>query len=99
MLAFDTSKKAIGKRMRQLRKGYGLKQEDMAEALGITGGALSSIETGRNHPSTLTAMVAWQKYGAPLEWLLAGVETTLSDKLRERLAHGPPSSSEGEPSS
>jgi transcriptional regulator with XRE-family HTH domain len=98
MLAFDTSKKAIGKRMRLLRKAYGLKQDEMAAKLGITGGALSSIETGRNYPSTLTAMVAWQKFDAPLEWILAGVEGTMSDALRQRLAQSP-SSSPDEPSS
>ncbi len=90
LLAFDTSKAAVGKRMRQLREAYGLTGKEMAAALGITGGGLSSIETGRNRPSYLTAMLAWQKFDAPLEWILAGVESKLSDDLRRRLAHGPP---------
>jgi len=102
LLAFDTSKKAVGKRMRQLRDAYGLTGKEMAAKLGITGGALSSIETGRNRPSYLTAMLAWQKFDAPLEWILAGVESKLSDDLRRRLTYGPPATDEpssGSPSS
>jgi len=102
LLAFDTSKKAVGKRLRQLREAYGLTQKEMAAALGITSGALSSLETGRNRPSNLTAMVAWQKFNAPLEWILAGVAGTMSDDLRRRLTYGPPAvaehSSESSPS-
>lgn len=44
------TKKLLGKRIKELIKNSGIKQEKMAELIGIEPTALSNIVTGRNYP-------------------------------------------------
>ena len=46
------TKKLLGKRLRELRKRRGLKQETLAELVGFeTSNSISNIENGYNYPS------------------------------------------------
>ncbi|MBR1425797.1 helix-turn-helix transcriptional regulator [bacterium] len=44
-------KKLLGRRIKELRKLQNLKQEDLAEKIGIAARNMSNIETGRCFPS------------------------------------------------
>ena len=45
------NKKLLGKRIRELRKKIGLKQEQLAEYVGLEPTSISNIENGYNYPS------------------------------------------------
>ncbi len=44
-------KKLLGRRIQELRKKHGIKQEKLAELIGIAPRNMSNIETGRSFPS------------------------------------------------
>lgn len=61
----------IGGRFLEIRKARGLKQTDVAEAIGISHGALVNYEKGREPPAS--AIIAFAKaYGINPVWLLLG---------------------------
>ena len=41
----------LGKRLRELRKRKGIKQEKLAELIGVEPASISNIENGKNYPS------------------------------------------------
>lgn len=45
------NKKLLGKRIKELRKQKGLKQEKLAELVGLEPTSISNIENGYNYPS------------------------------------------------
>lgn len=47
-------KKLLGKRIQELRKRNGLKQEQLAEICNVEPASISNIENGRNYPSFQT---------------------------------------------
>jgi transcriptional regulator with XRE-family HTH domain len=62
---------SIGARFLEIRKAKGLKQTDVAEAIGISHGALVNYEKGREPPAS--AILAFsQVYGVSANWLLTG---------------------------
>jgi len=62
---------SIGARFLEIRKAKGLKQTDVAEAIGISHGALVNYEKGREPPAS--AILAFsQIYGVSANWLLTG---------------------------
>jgi transcriptional regulator with XRE-family HTH domain len=59
---------SIGARFLEIRKAKGLKQTDVAEAIGISHGALVNYEKGREPPAS--AILAFsQVYGVSANWL------------------------------
>ena len=44
-------KQLLGKRLRELRKRKGIKQEKLAELIGVEPASISNIENGKNYPS------------------------------------------------
>lgn len=46
-------KKLLGKRLRELRKRKGIKQEKLAELIGVEPATISNIENGKNYPSMI----------------------------------------------
>ncbi len=44
-------KQLLGKRLRELRKRKGIKQEKLAELIGVEPATISNIENGKNYPS------------------------------------------------
>ncbi len=70
-----------GERMKELRREKGLKQKDVAEALGVSPKAFTHYETGRRKPNyELLAKVAGF-YGVTADYLLG-----MSNMKRGRLA-------------
>ena len=51
---FMDNKKLLGKRIQELRKQKGLRQEKLAELSGVEPTSISNIENGRNYPSFQT---------------------------------------------
>ncbi len=48
---FYCTKEFVGKTLKELRKKSGIKQNELAEKIGISEKHLSKIETGKNYPS------------------------------------------------
>ena len=48
------NKLLLGKRLRELRRRNGLKQEQLAEIISVESASISNIENGRNYPSLQT---------------------------------------------
>ncbi len=48
------NKKLLGKRLQELRKRKGFKQEQLAELCNVEPASISNIENGRNYPSFQT---------------------------------------------
>lgn len=46
-------KKLLGKRIREIRKAKGIKQEKLAELINVEPATISNIENGKNYPSMI----------------------------------------------
>ena len=46
-------KKLLGKRIREIRKSKGIKQEKLAELINVEPATISNIENGKNYPSMI----------------------------------------------
>jgi transcriptional regulator with XRE-family HTH domain len=62
---------SIGARFLEIRKAKGLKQTDVAEAIGISHGALVNYEKGREPPASAIIAFSGAYEVSPL-WLLTG---------------------------
>lgn len=62
-------KLGYGQKLRQLRKHRGLKQADVAVAVGVARPTLSGIETGKSSTSRATLIAAADFYKVSLDWL------------------------------
>ena len=60
----------IGKRIAGLRKDKGLKQEALADMLGVSRQAVSKWENGASDPSTTNLVALGRLYGVAPEELL-----------------------------
>ena len=60
----------IGKRMKELRKERGLKQKDVAEALGLSPKAFAHYEAGRRKPNYELLGTIAGYYGVTADYLL-----------------------------
>ena len=78
---------AVGKRLLACRKAARLTQVEAAELLGISGGYLSELESGKKKPSIDVLEKACVAYRQTLEWLLFGEEEGLPDEA-EGVAEG-----------
>ena len=54
-------------RVEELRKATGVRQEDLARALGVSRQTISSLETGRYDPSILLAHKIARYFGRAIE--------------------------------
>ncbi|MGM9662224.1 MAG: helix-turn-helix domain-containing protein [Oscillospiraceae bacterium] len=77
---------SIGSRLRQLRLGSGMTQEQAAEKLGVTRQALSSYERDRTRPDIEMLARLCALYGTDLEGLLYGQERSLRAARRVKTA-------------
>lgn len=64
---------SIGERFRQIRKSRRMKQTDVAEACGISHGALVNYEKGLREPPVRAIVAFSTAYAIDLTWLLTGV--------------------------
>jgi putative transcriptional regulator len=62
---------AIGRRIKRLRTQAGLKQAALANAAGVSGSAISQIESGSTAaPKPVHLLQIARVLGVPLEWLI-----------------------------
>lgn len=73
----------IGDKLKTLRKGRQLTQDQVAEAFGISRGAVSNFEIGRRKPDIKLLQSFAKFYGVPLDYF--GEETT-KDELFDLLS-------------
>lgn len=74
-------KNIIGKRIRQVRKNIGLKQDQFAYQLGCGRSNISQIENGLFYPTANSIFVLRSKFNVNLDWLFSGEgEMFLQDK-------------------
>lgn len=64
-------KELLGKRIKELRKIKNLKQETLAEQLGIEPRQLSKLETGRHYPSFETIIGLLKVFNIKFEELVS----------------------------
>ncbi len=86
--------KAIGKRLKEIRKTLQLYQQTFAREMNISAGGLSEIETGKSNPQYDVIYNLSEKYKVNIDYLLFGEgemfhgyegfeQQILSDKSRE----------------
>ncbi len=59
-------------RIKQLRQGLGLTQDEFSSRIGITKASISKIENGANSASEQTLRSMCREYGASYLWLTTG---------------------------
>lgn len=62
----------MNERIKAIRKQNKLTQEQFAKRIGITGGALSLIESGKSNPSNQTVFSICKEFFVREEWLRTG---------------------------
>lgn len=62
-----TQNETVANRVQELRKGYGVTQEDLAQALGVTRQTVIAIEKGNYSPSVLLALKIAHFFKASVE--------------------------------
>ena len=64
--------KAIGLRIRRLRGD--VRQQDLAQQLGLSQGQLSKVERGRIPPTLEMLLAVSNRFGKSLDWIVRGAE-------------------------
>lgn len=75
----ENMRKNIGDRIKSLRKESGLKQQEMAEYLGIGRSNYSRIETGDVLPTLKILLKLIDVFNISINWLLTGASSRFSD--------------------
>ncbi|HAC1783246.1 TPA_asm: helix-turn-helix domain-containing protein [Listeria monocytogenes] len=71
----------FGNRLKQLRKNNNKTQEDISKILGISRGAYSHIENGRNEPDMETIVKLANIFGVSTDYLLGRSNNGFIDKI------------------
>lgn len=61
----------------------GVSNSEMAEYLGISSNTIGNYTSGRTAPKTQTLRLWAMRTGAPLEWLITGIEPAQKDPASE----------------
>jgi transcriptional regulator with XRE-family HTH domain len=64
--------KAIGSRVKTIRKDEGLRQQDLADEAGLNIKTISFVENGHTTPPQELLELLSNKYGFSIDWILAG---------------------------
>ena len=62
--------KAIGRRVRDLRRAEGIGQEELAAIVGVSRSTIAGIETGGDRGGIETMIAIADHYKVPMDWLL-----------------------------
>jgi len=95
----DDSDKAVGRRVRQLRKAFELTGQQLADELGITISSLSKIEHGERRLDPRHASKMLSLHGVDHTWLYCGLPSGLTKTTAERLEEANRASSSASASS
>jgi transcriptional regulator with XRE-family HTH domain len=76
-----------GSRIKNLRKNKNLSQTELAQLMGLTSGAMSAIEVGKNNPTAELLIKLSDFFNVSTDYLLKGVESerTISESEQEIL--------------
>lgn len=69
----------IGHHVREAREAIGLKQQELADEVGVTSQHISRVELDLTPPSAATLLVLAQRLGVTTDYLLTGRETAPLD--------------------
>ena len=83
---FDKEKKAIGERIRELRKAKGLIQNELAEILNISQDAVSKIEQGKVSLSLEYQFILANEFNVSHDFLCTGTPNTPLDIIKRNLS-------------
>lgn len=72
----------VGKRIRTIRKKYGLNQKDFAKPLGISYGHISNIEKDRDFPSKSLIKLISSEYEIEEAWIANGSTDSFGHKIK-----------------
>ncbi|QNH34514.1 helix-turn-helix transcriptional regulator [Aminobacter sp. MDW-2] len=81
----DTSKEAIGRRLKAVRAVYGWPQTQMGTLLGITGQRWNTYEQGKSVPPPDILFKIWQLTGASTDYVLIGRKYGMPAELLTKL--------------
>lgn len=73
------SSETIGKRIAELRKRAGEKQEELAQILGCNRGSLANYETGKRTPDIETIIKIAKHYNTTTDYLFGLTKTSMTD--------------------
>lgn len=76
----------MGNRVKELRLALGLSQEDIAQRLGVTRGAISRIETGTTNLTSAMARSLCREFSVNDDWLVNGNGDMFLEMSRAELA-------------
>jgi len=96
---FDDSDKAVGRRVRLVRKAFKLTGQQLADMLGITISSLSKIEHGDRRLDPRHAGKLLLLYRVDHTWLYCGYSSGLDDTTLKRLEEAERTSSSASESS
>jgi len=60
-------KNLVGKNIERIRKEQGIKQEELAQAMGVSRQTIGSLENGRYNPSIILAIKLARFFGMAVE--------------------------------
>lgn len=75
----------MNNRIKELRKYYGLTQDEFGSRIGIKKAAISMIESGKSNPSAQTITIICEKFGVNETWLRTGEGEMFVPKAEDEL--------------
>lgn len=85
----ENYREELGRRIREAREAAGLTQEELAEKIGLKGGAVSKYERGASDPETADLVQIARACRVPLQRLLTGEDSNTSAAYEETPDRGP----------
>lgn len=73
----------LGERLKHLRETNNVKQNDLAEATGISRSNISKIESNSLSPTANAIIAIAQYFNVSIDWLLTGLNSHMSDNTKE----------------
>lgn len=74
----------IGERLKKARKEYGMKQEELAEILGVKKSTISLYESNKYDPSDSAKVKIAQNFDVSLDYLLGVIDIQVPYYRKER---------------
>lgn len=90
----DTSRAAIGRRLRETREALGMNQASFARLVKISPQAINNYERGYQRPHLDQAFLICRATGATLDWIYMGDPSGLPGRIFQKIDSGNPESGE-----